>query len=188
MNGRVRASVWLAAMALLLSVGGAAELAHLRLPTCGADGDRTTVLMAQSAPEAALIPCMRTGLPPDWDLSDIEIDSAGSRLTLLADVTGPSPNRVDVVLADRCDTSDAVAVTTDEMGTRRLERIDVTPGGYTGTRHYTFAGGCVTYRFTASGDDWTRFVEQTARLWSFTTRGQVMRRLDAAGGPGGGTG
>ena len=182
MNTRMARLVGGAVVVALLLAGCGAEVAGTRLPECGADGYRTTVLMVQSVPGASRVPCMRHPLPVDWQLVDMDIDSAGSRLTFTGGNMTDWPERLEVLLRDRCDTSDAIAVTTDEVGTRRLEHIDVVRGGYTGERHYTFAGGCVTYRFSASGDDWTRFVRQAANLWTFTTREQVMRRGEALRG------
>jgi len=177
----VRLAAAMALTTVLVSgCGVASDMAVMRLPTCDADGYRTTMLMAQSVPSASRIPCLRRSLPTHWELEEMDIDSASSRLIFLSEMTSASPDRLEVVLAARCDTSDAIAVTTDEVGTRRLERIDVVAGGYTGQRHYTFAGGCVTYRFSASGDDWTDFVDETANLWTFTPRDQVMRHADAA--------
>ena len=174
------AVVMVLATLLLSGCGATSDAAVMRLPVCDPGGFRTTVLMAQSVPTASRIPCLRRGLPSHWQLEDMTIDSAGSRLTFVSEMTSDTPDRLNVVLAARCDTSDAIAVTTDEVGTRRLEHIDVVASGYTGQRYYTFPGGCVTYRFTASGDDWTGFVEEAANLWTFAPRDQVMGRADAA--------
>lgn len=180
MNPR-RAGVALVLLVLLASgCGMTSEAAVFRLPVCGDDGYKTTVLMAQSVPGASRIPCLRSGLPSDWDLDTMRIDSAGARVVLLSDIIGDQPDRLEVVLADRCDTSEAYPTTTDEVGTRRFEHIVVEPGGYSGQRHYLFRGGCVTYRFTASADDWSGFVRQTARLWTFMTRRQVMGHAEQA--------
>lgn len=175
------AAAWLTlAMLLLAGCGATSELASLRLPVCGADGDKTTFLMAQSAPDAALIPCLRGPLPANWMLEDIHIDSAGSQLSFLGNMTAETPDRLEVSLAGDCDTADAVPVPSDEVGAQRLEDLDTLVDGYAGRRYYTFAGGCVTYQFTAHEEGWTGFVHDATQLWSFIPRAQITRRYDAA--------
>lgn len=58
-------------MLLLAGCGATSELASLRLPMCDANGQRTTFLMAQSAPDATLVPCMREPVPANWMLEDM---------------------------------------------------------------------------------------------------------------------
>jgi hypothetical protein len=48
--------------------------------------------------------------------------------------------------------ADAVAVPSDEAGVRRFEEPEQLPPNLVSTRFYLFEGGCVTYRFSFSGD------------------------------------
>jgi hypothetical protein len=68
-----------------------------------------------------------------------------ARFTLSSDRAGS--RALQVSLTPRCDTSGATEIPSDEKGTRRFERIEEVTPGFVGTRYYTFAGGCVAYRF-----------------------------------------
>lgn len=179
----VRRLVVLLALVLILTGCNADELISLRLPTCGEVGARTTFLMAQSVPDAALVPCIDAEtLPADLYTSSMRIDSTATRLTFVGDWPNDTeqPLRLDVRFTPACDTVGAVAVPTDEPGTRRLERVDRVADGYTGERFYLFDGGCVTFRFNARGDGWLGFVHDAGQTWTFMPRAEVERLRDVA--------
>lgn len=179
----MRRSVVLVILALLVAGCGAEELVSLRMPKCGEVGAKTTFLMAQSIPEATLIPCIdAAALPGDLFMDSMRIDSASTRLTFFGDWPSGDelPVRLDVRFTQSCDTAGAVAVPTDEPGTRRLERVERVANGYVGERFYVFDGGCVTYRFDAQGDDWLSFVHEASQAWTFMPRTEVQRLRDVA--------
>lgn len=91
-----------------------------------------------------------------------------------------APVRLEVRFTRACDTAGAVAVPTDEPGTRRLERVGRVANGYAGDRFYLFDGGCVTYRFDARGDGWLSFVHEASQTWTFMPRAEVERLRDIA--------
>lgn len=186
----VRRIAALAVLMLLLTGCNADELVSLRKPECGEAGARTTFLMTQSIPEAELIPCMDAeALPPDMFMDGMRIDSSSTRLVFLGDWPNDDdmPLRLEVRFTEACDTTGAVAVPTDEPGTRRLERVERVANGYAGERFYLFEGGCVTYRFDARRDNWLSFVHAASQAWTFMPRAEVERlrnvAFDACGDP-----
>jgi hypothetical protein len=180
----VRARRALAIAALVLLAGGCAphsdELAAIRMPMCGTDGARTTFLMAQAVPAAALVPCIDAdALPADLYMDRMRIDSAGARFAFTGNWPDDEPGlHVDVHFAATCTGADDVPVRSDEPGTRRADRIEHTADGYTGEWRYTFDGGCTTYWFDAHGTEAEAFVHQVAATWTFMARDDVARQHD----------
>jgi hypothetical protein len=173
-------------LALLAAGCGAEELVSLRMPKCGEVGARTTFLMAQSVPDAGLVPCIDAeALPADLFMEDMRIDSTGARFTFFGDWPAPdadtvTPLRLEVRFTSSCDVGDAVAVPSDEPDARRLERVERVAAGYVGERFYVFDGGCVTYRFDAQDDAWLGFVHEASQTWTFMPRAEVERLRDVA--------
>lgn len=173
-------------LAVLAAGCGAAELVSLRMPKCGEVGARTTFLMAQSVPDAALVPCIdEASLPGDLFMEDMRIDSTGARFAFVgdwpvSDSDAAAPLRLEVRFTSSCDVGDAVAVPSDERDARRLERVERVAAGYAGERFYLFDGGCVTYRFDAQGDAWLSFVHEASQTWTFMPRTEVERLRDVA--------
>jgi hypothetical protein len=168
-------------VAVLLVTGCASEeLVGLRMPRCGDAGARTTFLMAQSVPSAALVPCIDSEvLPPDLFMESMQIDSTGTRLTFLGDWPRDAPLRLDVRFTAACDVGDAVTVTSDEPDVRRLDHVDIT-AGYVGERYYVFDEGCAVYRFDARGEGWSGFVGSASLALTFIPRAEVERLRNVA--------
>ena len=119
--------------------------------SCGAAGPDVTcrstnvlILAAQSVPTASMVPCVQL-LPAGWSYGPSDIHTGRTRFSLDSDRAGVSAVRVTLV--ERCDTTKATEIPTDELGTRRFEQVEVVTPGFAGTRFYTFPGGCVSYRF-----------------------------------------
>jgi hypothetical protein len=166
-------------IALVIAGCSTSETAALRAPFCGSDGTSTTLLMAQSTPGATLIPCIEPdALPATWTLQGMKIDSAHSQLAFIADMASETPKRLEVLLGDTCDVSEAVAVPSDERGAKRFERVDNLDVGYAGERYYVFDGGCVTYRFDARAEGWTAFVHDASLAVTFISRADVAQLAD----------
>jgi hypothetical protein len=179
----VRRIAALVALVLLLTGCNADEMASLRMPTCGEVGIRTTFLMTQSVPEAQLVPCIDDeALPPDLFMDSMRIDSSSTRLIFLGNWPNDEevPLRLEVRFTHTCDTTGAVAVPTDEPGTRRVERVERVADGYAGERFYLFHGGCVTYRFDARREGWLEFVHEASQAWTFMPRAEVEQLSDVA--------
>lgn len=173
-------------LALLVAGCAADELVSLRMPKCGEVGARTTYLMAQSVPDARLVPCIDAdALPADLFMEDMRIDSTGAQFTFFGDWPAPdddtaAPLHLEVRFTSSCDVGDAVAVPSDEPDSRRLERVERVAAGYVGERFYIFDGGCVTYRFDAQDDAWLSFVHEASQTWTFMPRTEVERLRDVA--------
>ena len=183
---RGRRIVVVVILAVLAAGCGVADHVSLRMPKCGEDGARTTFLMAQSVPDAALVPCIDdASLPGDLFMEDMRIDSTGARFAFVgdwpvSDSDTAAPLRLEVRFTSSCAVGDAVAVPSDERDARRLERVERVAAGYAGERFYLFDGGCVTYRFDAQGDAWLSFVHEASQTWTFMPRTEVERLRDVA--------
>jgi len=117
-------------------------------PTCNVHQSMNVlVLEAQSVPTAERVPCVAT-LPAGWRIAGARVRSGRSEFVLSNDRAGA---RALVVHLDaRCDTTGATEVPSDELGARRYERIESVSPGFSSVRYYTFAGGCISYRFNLS--------------------------------------
>lgn len=176
-----RATLGVLLAALLLAGCSAADVADGRLPLCGQAGAKTTFLMAQAAPDAALIPCMvPDAKPASWSVEAMKIDSAGTHLAFIGDMTSAQPQRIEMLFSGACDVTGTVSVPSDEQGTERFEHVDSVDGGYVGHRSYVFDGGCVRYRFDAPGEGWSAVVHDASTLWTFMPRTEVVALRDSA--------
>jgi membrane-associated phospholipid phosphatase/tRNA A-37 threonylcarbamoyl transferase component Bud32 len=111
-------------------------------PECGPA--HSTILAAQAVPSAALLPCV-AALPSGWRVGGADTGSGRASFWLDSDQAGP--HAATITLTAACDTSGARQILSDRPGMRRFERpLSLVPR-FTGVRFYTFAGGCVTYRF-----------------------------------------
>lgn len=137
-------------------------------PTC--DHGDVLILMAQSVPSAAFVPCI-TEFPVGWTLGGEHIDAGDARFWLDSDRAGT--RAVTVSLSRSCDTAGAVRVPVepDEAGTVRYERPISLPPHYVAERFYTFPGGCITYRFSfQQGATFTQALEATGALTFFSRK------------------
>lgn len=142
-------------------------------PTCVAKGPDTLVLMAQSVPTASRIPCIAS-YPAGWHFSSVDVKSGSSTFVLDSDRAGHGAVRV--ALRERCDTTGATQIPSDEPETRRFERILSVRGGFQAVRTYEFAGGCATYEF-----DFARpgraLVNEASVALGFVTRVELADRV-----------
>jgi tRNA A-37 threonylcarbamoyl transferase component Bud32/membrane-associated phospholipid phosphatase len=139
------------------------------------------LLMAQSVPTAALVPCTKD-LPPGWTVAHVVVGDGMSRFKLDSDRGGGTA--LEVTLTGSCDLAGAREVPiTDQPATRLFERIDRTRPGYAATRWYQFPGGCITQRLDASHGTRTQLVTDRALALGVTTRDALRTalRLDSDG-------
>jgi hypothetical protein len=156
-NGRRRWAALLLAVAALLVLPGCIRVGgtlNTELVACkeGDDGTPSNgiVLMAQSVPSAAWVPCLE-GMPLGWHFSGMDVDRGSGRFWLDSDRDGV--HAIEVLLTRSCFTSGATEIPSDRPEMRRLERvIQVTPL-YVGRRYYVFDGGCITVVFRLSGEN-----------------------------------
>jgi hypothetical protein len=173
MTRRRRLSAALAAVALAGTGCGeeGQDLAGVREPTCS--DNPTLVLMAQSVPDATLIPCVR-GLPTGWDIGRLVIRDGHSRFTLDSDRAGIGA--VSVLFEPGCDGSGATRIPSDEVGTTRYERVEEVFTAYRGARYYLYPGGCTTYTFRFPAPS-RAIINEVSLSVSFVSRAEVAAEL-----------
>jgi len=131
------------AVALGISAFQPANAIGVHPPVCGTG--RSMILSALAVPSSARLPCIAE-LPSGWTVDGTNIRNGQVVFWLNSDRAG---NRaVTVTLTARCDTSGALRIPSDQPGARRYERPLSLQPRFTLVRMYTFAGGCVTYRFS----------------------------------------
>ena len=113
-------------------------------PTCGTGS--LLILSAQSVPSARQVPCIAS-LPAGWGVGGVQIDDERTRFWLNSDVAGDRAVEVTMLPRAECSVRGATEVPSDEVGTRRYERVEQLRPSLRSTRTYLFGGGCVTYAF-----------------------------------------
>jgi hypothetical protein len=108
------------------------------------------VLMAQSVPSAAWVPCLEV-MPLGWRLAGLDADESSARFWLDSDRDGV--HALEVRLTASCDTTEATEIPSEREGMRRWERVSQVTPQFVGTRHYVFEGGCVSVHFRLSGEN-----------------------------------
>lgn len=145
----------LAALALLLLPGCVRPvLLDSEVLACR-EGDEGTpangvVLLAQSVPSAAWVPCLET-IPLGWDVSGLEVTDEDARFWLDSDRDGP--RAVEIRLDEGCDTTGATRIPSDREAMQRWERVTEVFPRYVGTRSYVFDGGCISVLFRLAGEN-----------------------------------
>jgi hypothetical protein len=152
----VRPAVAVPLLGLLLALAGCSSdnTATTRLPTCSQGGDGAAahgvILMAQSVPTAAWVPCLSSALPLGWSFHHLDARSGGSMFSLDSDRDGQQA--IQVRLEGSCDTAGSTEIPTDREGLTRYERVTLTTPRFEGRRYYVFDGGCITFDFRLNGD------------------------------------
>jgi hypothetical protein len=103
------------------------------------------ILSAQAVPSAARLPCI-AALPSGWAAGGASVSNGRALFWLDSDRAGG--RAVTVTLTATCDTSGAQRIPSDQPGAARFERPLSLQPRFTLVRMYTFAGGCITYRFS----------------------------------------
>ena len=134
-------------LALALTLGASAcstqTLAVLEngpVPTCDTTSRGRLLLMAQSVPDATLIPCVEK-LPAGWELSNAHSRTLESVLLFTTDTFDLD---VEVVLSPSCDVSSARQVDSPRPGTE----LFLGNGGKTFS--FVFDGGCISFDYETS--------------------------------------
>jgi tRNA A-37 threonylcarbamoyl transferase component Bud32 len=137
------------------------------------------LLMAQSVPTAALVPCVET-LPEGWSLGEVVVGNNRSQFALDHDRAGV--DALMVKLTRSCAVSDAQLQPTDQPGTRLYQRVERTSPGYAATRWYLFPGGCVTQHLDASTGGQGQLSDDASVAIGFTTRDALRAALQRESG------
>jgi hypothetical protein len=147
------------------------------LPWCAASSDELAggmVLMAQSVPTAQWLPCVRR-VPVGWRFVALDARDGQTSIRLGSDREGMTA--LTVLIRPSCDLTDANEVPSEWPELRRHERVTRVSRGYGGERHYTFTGGCVTYRFDLRGDSRAEAVAVVTDALGFVSRQNVARQV-----------
>jgi hypothetical protein len=145
-----------------------------RLPSCTSKPGtvrRGVLIMAQAVPSAQWLPCIRA-VPPGWSFD--EIRPRDGEVTMLFSSDRDGMHALTVLLRPSCDVTGATEVPSELPEMRRFERVTRVSAGYGGERHYTFDGGCVTYRFNLRGSTRAEPVAAVSESLAFLSR----RKLD----------
>jgi hypothetical protein len=153
-------------------VGTAAGLPHCVLDTEVAEGG--TVALAQSVPSAQWLPCVRE-VPVGWTFVSYLPEDGRTTIGFSSDRDGRSA--LTVYLRQSCDLSGATEVPSEQPEMRRWERVTRVSHGYGGDRHYTFAGGCITYRFDLKGSTRAEPVAAISEALGFLRRSSVAQQV-----------
>jgi hypothetical protein len=106
------------------------------------------VLMAQSVPTAAYVPCLES-MPVGWHVADVQARNDVASFSLDSDRDGV--RALEIRLTGGCDTSGASEIPSDRPEMRRLEEVSSVTPQYVGRRYYVFDGGCITVHFRLAG-------------------------------------
>lgn len=159
---------------LVTLVAGGCNASRARTaPTCVPKGADTLVLMAQSVPTAALVPCI-SSYPAGWHSASTSVRNGRSSFVLDSDRAGISAVRVN--LQERCDLEEATEIPSDEPNTRRFERIFSVVNGFRAVRTYVFEGGCTTYRFNFQQRG-QALVNEVSVALGFVSRAQLAEQV-----------
>jgi hypothetical protein len=165
-----RALVLVGLVGVLFGGACTAPIRNEAAPRC--DKLDTLVLLAQSVPSAELLPCIGN-VPAGWTFGEMDIGTGDSTFTL--DNSDAGIAAVRVRLSARCSTAGATEVASDESDEilqrqpRQFERVELLVGHFRATRSYVFGGGCVTYRFSWSGEA-GKLVNEASLALDFRTR------------------
>jgi hypothetical protein len=171
----------LTVVAVLL--GGCQAMSTESMPLCPGPNrsDSALILMAQSVPSAAYVPCIAE-FPAGWSFGGERLRNGRSEFWIDSDRAGLGAVRV--ILTAACDVHGAIEVPPEvgEPPMKRYEEPNVLPPTFSGNRYYVFPGGCVTYRFSfLPGATFAQVVEASEAL-TFYSRALGVRRLAEIGG------
>ena len=143
-------------------------------PACGTG--HSIILAAQAVPSAALVPCVAAALPAGWSVHDgADIGSGHATFWLDSDVAGLQA--FGITLSATCDVSGTRQVRSDQPGTRRFERSLSQRSQVAEQRFYTFAGGCVSYRFNFADDGSRLLATQASGAVGFMPRAALVNHV-----------
>jgi hypothetical protein len=169
---------------LLAATSGCAESGlGLGEPRC-VGGGSAIVLELQAVPSAELVPCYDE-LEPGWELAEFVARNGSARFVLDSDRDGP--RFLEVEVSESCDVSEATPVpagrdprlplASDRNGVERFVAVEEAipskvgeAGYYRGSWFFRFDGGCVTYRFDASGSTVETVPDEVAEAMGWISR------------------
>jgi hypothetical protein len=138
--------------------------------------DGSLVISAQSVPTAALIPCLRR-LPAGWTFRDFSAHKGRTQFWL--NLGTENENAVTMSFTQTCEVATTRRTLTDERGALRFEDLRIDASGESGTRYYTFTGGCVAYEFDVRGAAAPEAIRTISRALGFVDREALRRYVEA---------
>lgn len=163
-----------------LTVAPDPALRRLSCPGEGGQVTSTLVLLAQSVPEASLIPCM-SSTPPRWRLDDFSARNGSARFDV--EFGDEDDLRMTVELAHRCRVEDATETRSDLPGMTRYDHVTADPERYAVDRYYVDAHACTVVHFTGLGQEAQAFADEIVPALGFIPRETLDERLrDATDG------
>jgi tRNA A-37 threonylcarbamoyl transferase component Bud32/membrane-associated phospholipid phosphatase len=151
----------------------------VRSPDCeGLHGLEPSMLVAQSVPSATFIPCTKA-IPQGWQYKGMDVQNGKTRIFFDSDrsIGADSEHELVVELQPSCTTS-GEETSSGWPGIRRFDDVAPGPDAFSGTRRFTFEGGCIVYRFEFGGDDWPNFVSASSLTLDFRSRDALNRRVE----------
>lgn len=172
-RGAVRRSVWAAVLVTAAaSVTSCAMDDVLPAPEC--DGGGTVILVAQSVPDADLVPCFDP-LPAGWVVASVTIDDAGTLVRFDSDRAGEGAATFGYLPV--CELGRAVPTSSEHERTERYELVERVAPSLRAERTYLFDGGCVRWTFDfADGAPAALSIELGDRL-SLVPRAELNRSI-----------
>jgi hypothetical protein len=157
----------------------AAGLASVvRPPECRNLLDDAVLLVSQSVPSARFVPCVQS-MPIGWRLRTMDVDDDST--TFYLDYDRPGAHDVTATYTRDCDLSGATQVPSDKPPAARFELVRGLENEYSGSRFYTFDGGCLHFAFEFTGPVRTALADEIARAIGFKPRSEIAAELARAG-------
>ncbi|MEX0754227.1 MAG: hypothetical protein WD206_04340 [Actinomycetota bacterium] len=166
---------------LALAVTGLTACAtnNVGAPMCRTEADLPArVLVAQSIPEATLLPCIEV-LPAGWGFGGMTVARGNTVFTLDNDRGGSDALRVSLTPA--CDVGDArpQRAQGDEIGTSKFVLpIEADDRILPGTTYYRYPGACVTVEFVLPPESPSTLFAEGSTALSFVPRDEVAAQVD----------
>ena len=181
MGPQVRLAITVAVLAL--GVAGCGDVEDLAAPVCPRIGDTFeesvvatgTALMVQSLPDASRFPCIES-LRPGWVVTELDIESGRSRLTLSSDRLGSTFLTVELLPDCGPPQGTRTGVRDDEAGTELWQAVQEErrgrdrEGHYKGSWVYLFDGGCTRFVFDAEGPEVDEIEDDVRDSFAFFVR------------------
>ena len=141
--------------------------------SAGHRGSGMVILLAQSVPTAAALPCLRES-PADWTLAAFEPRKGSAHLGL---TDSNDSMRFDTDVVSHCDPGAAAESPSEQPGMRRYSQIRSSGGRYRLDRYYVAPGACVAFHFDGGGSHADRSAEDVMTAFGFITRDDIDRGL-----------
>jgi tRNA A-37 threonylcarbamoyl transferase component Bud32/membrane-associated phospholipid phosphatase len=132
-------------------------------------------LLAQSAPSASLVPCLRP-LPAGWMVGNVTVNNGRSVIPLNHDRAGTGV--LVIRLTAHCDPQGATQITSNQPQVQRYQRINRLTPRFEATHFDLFPGGCVTAQAAVPAANRAEITSQLPTILDYTTRQALQQALD----------